>query len=180
PHPPPRGRARRRPAAHRPLEVPPPALPRAVPQQRTGVTIPAADGNSAGEADHPHGGRRTPPAGPVAEFPLDVLSPALHRAVTKDRAGVREPTVDGDGTGDGARPHGAGRIRSGPVAQLPLAVPSPAPHRAVPQQRTGVITHSGDRGRARDAAYPHGRGRTAASGINALRASGPVAELPVG
>src|SRR5207245_3231045 len=101
-------------------------------------------------------------------------------AVTKDRAGVIEPAADGDGTGDPARPHGAGRIRNGPVAQLPLAVPSPAPHRAVPQQRTGVITPSGDRGRARDAAYPHGRGRTAASGLSALSASGPVAALPVG
>ena len=55
-HPHGRGRARGRPVAELPLEVPPPALHRAVPQQRTGVTIPAADGDGTADAAHVHGG----------------------------------------------------------------------------------------------------------------------------
>src|SRR2546426_12734762 len=66
-------RSRGGPVAELPLEVPPPALHRVVHKERTGVTISAADGDGAGEwrptAAHPHGGRRTPPAGPVAELP---------------------------------------------------------------------------------------------------------------
>src|SRR2546422_573486 len=133
-----------------------------------------------GPRAHPHGGRRTPPARPVPELPLDVLSPALHCVVPKDRTGVFPPGGDGDGPGDASHPHGSRRIRNGPVAELPLAVPSPAPHRAVPKERAGVIAPSGDGEGARDAAHPHGNGRTEPSGLSALSASGPVAELPLG
>src|SRR5439155_10502423 len=95
------GRARGGPVAKLTLEVPPPALHRTVPQQRTGVTIAAADGDSPADAARAHGRGRAR-GGAVAEFPLDVLSPALHRAVTTERAGVGNPPADGDGTGEAA------------------------------------------------------------------------------
>src|SRR3989442_2037053 len=85
-------RTRGGPVAELPLEVPPPAPHRAVPKERTGVPIPPADGDGAGEggptAAHPHGGRRTRPARPGPERPLAVLSPALPCVVPMDRPGV--------------------------------------------------------------------------------------------
>src|SRR5439155_18870768 len=122
-----------------------------IPKKRTGVPEPPGDGEDAAESAHPRGRVRTPPgqSAPVAELPIVVLPPALHRAVRlQDRTGVIEPAGDGNSTPErgstSADLHGGGTTLGGPVAELPLVVPSPALHCAVRKQRTGVITPSGD------------------------------------
>src|SRR5437899_1380668 len=79
----PHGGARTRggPVAELPLEVPPPALHCAVPQQRTGVLPPGGDGDGTGDAAHPHGRGRDCPGSARAELPVGVLSPTVHRAI---------------------------------------------------------------------------------------------------
>src|SRR5205807_2445057 len=117
-----------------------PALRRAVPQERTGVVPPPArDGNGAGDADYAHGGGRARPR-PIAELPVVVPPPALHRAVPKERTGVIRTSGDGVSAGDSdhshrgggpARPRHAVEGRPGPITELPVDVPPPAPHRVV-------------------------------------------------
>src|SRR3989442_1601991 len=144
-----------------------------------------------------------PPVAPFPHWPTSLPGPSAppHFTEPSDRSaqgckpprppamatallGVPPPRPGGvelvGGPSPASHPHGSRRIRNGPVAELPLAVPSPAPHRAVPKERAGVIAPSGDGEGARDAAHPHGNGRTEPSGLSALSASGPVAELPLG
>src|SRR5207249_1881866 len=137
-----------------PLGVPPPALHRAVPKQRTGVIEPAGDGGGAGESAHPHGGGRRG-KGPVAELAVVVPAPALRRAVHKQRTRVIAPGDDGGGARDSAHLHrGGGPARPwravdggpGSVAELPVDVPPPAPHRAVPKEGTTVVAAAGHGG----------------------------------
>src|SRR2546427_8996319 len=84
---------------------------------------------------HSSGDARTY-GGPVAELPLGVPAPALHRAVPKQRTRVIKPAADGGGTRESTHPQGGGRARESPVAELAVVVPSPALRRAVPKQRT--------------------------------------------
>src|SRR5438552_3679767 len=75
---------------------------------------------------------------PVAELTVAVVSPALHRAVLKDRAGVLVSRGDGDRGGDTTNYHrDTGTVRRA-VAELADVVLSPALDRTVPQNRAGV------------------------------------------
>ena len=173
-------RARGGPVPELPFEVPPPALHRAVREERAGVLEPAANSSGARESGHSSGDARTY-GGPVAELPLGVPAPALHRAVPKQRTGVIEPAADGGGTGESTHPQGGGRARESPVAELAVVVPSPALRRAVPKQRTRVIAPGDNCGGARDSGCPHRGGRTEEPrGRRALAAGRGDAELPVG
>src|SRR5438445_9219959 len=81
----------------------PPALHRAIRQERTGVIEPAGDGGGAGESAHRDGSGRTGP-GPVAELAVVVPAPALRRAIPKQRTRVIAPGDHGGGARDSARP----------------------------------------------------------------------------
>src|SRR5439155_25596112 len=148
------------PVAELSLVVHPPAL-HPVPKQRTGVTERSGDGSGATERSaasaHLHRGGRTR-GGPVAELPLVVPPPALHRAVRKQGTGVIPPSGDGIRSGDSTHRHRGVRtedIRGGRWvraviarrgdAELPVRVPPPTPHGAVAEERTGVKAPGGDR-----------------------------------
>src|SRR5881396_1797961 len=93
---------------------------------------------------------------PVAELTVAVVSPALHRAVLKDRAGVLVSRGDGDRGGDTtnchrdtgtvrrsvaelADRHRTGRVGHCAVTELTGTVVSPAPRLAVLEKHAGVI-----------------------------------------
>src|SRR5439155_8061123 len=170
------GRARGGPVTQLALVVPPPALHRAVRQQCTGVIGPGCDGVGAPDAAHchRHGGTGRPRGrvggGPIAELPVDVSPPALHRAVPPERTGVFIPSTDGNGAGESAdRDRNGGGEVEGPVAALPGVARPPALHRPVPKERATQPVASSNAGRC---------GETTDFDRNAGVVEGPVAELP--
>src|SRR5439155_23554560 len=136
------GRTRGGPVAGLALMVPSPALHRAVPQQRTAVIGAGCDGVGAGDAahGHRHGGTGRPRGrvggGPIAELPVDVSPPALHRAIPPERTGVFIPSTDGNGAGESADcDRNCGGDVEGPFAYLTGVARPPALHRPVPKER---------------------------------------------